>query len=410
MSEIIVPHELNGEVSAVASKSYAHRLLICAALSKEPSQIICNNACVDVMSTVNCLEALGARFEGSRVIPIDRSALPSSPVLPCGDSGSTLRFLMPIAAALGCGGKFEVSESLVSRPMGALTEELRRHGVIIENGNVSGKLHDNEFSIRGDISSQFISGLLMALPLIGGGVVNITSDIQSSKYIDITTSCLRMANIYVNQIGSRIEVSGEYDLRGTHLVEGDWSAAAFWLCAGAVGNKPVSVSGLNFASLQGDRGITDILHRFGARLEYSEANSTVKVFPAPLSACNIDASEIPDLIPVLSVVCAAAEGESRIYNAARLRYKESDRLRAIYIMLTSLGADVTELPDGLIICGGKKLRGGKVRSFNDHRIAMSAAVASLICQGEVEIDELDCVKKSYPDFKRDFISLGGVIK
>lgn len=409
MSEIIIPRDLGGEVFAPASKSYAHRMYICAALSKEPSRIVCGNSCDDIMSTVRCLEALGARFDGDTVFPIDRSAIPDFPTLNCGESASTLRFLLPIVAALGCGGKFELSDGLSKRPIDALTQELSRHGVCFVDRKLHGKLNGNEFSIRGDISSQFISGLLMALPLIGGGIVNITAELQSAKYVDITIDCLREAGIYVNRNGNSFEVSGDYALSGTHVVECDWSAAAFWLCAGAIGKYPVSVTGLNPTSLQGDREIVNILREFGASAEFSADNSAVCVSPAPLHGIAIDASQIPDLIPVLSVVCAAAEGESRIYNAGRLRGKESDRLHAIFVMLTALDADVTELPDGLIIRGGKKLRGGKVSSFSDHRISMSAAITSSICDGEIEIDDFDCVKKSYPDFKRDFISLGGEI-
>ena len=409
MSERIVPHALGGEVCAVASKSYAHRLYICAALSKEPTQILCDNSCDDIMSTIRCLEALGAHFDGGRVLPIDKSSLPSTPILDCGDSGSTLRFIMPIAAALGCGAEFNVSDGLEKRPIDALKHELMRHGIRFVGDRMIGALRGNEFDIPGDISSQYISGLLMALPLIGGGTVNITTDVQSSKYVDMTIDCLRMSNIYVNRIGNRIEVSGEYDIRGTHRVEGDWSATAFWLCAGAIGSNSISVTGLNTQSLQGDKAILDLLKKFGAHVAVSDDGTAVTVSPAPLKCVEIDASEIPDLVPVLSVVCAAAEGESRIYNAHRLRYKESDRLNAISVMLTSLGADVTELPDGLIIRGGRRLHGGRVSSFNDHRIAMSAAIASLICDGDVEIDNFNCVNKSYPDFKRDFTSLGGVI-
>ncbi len=409
MSEIIVPRSLGGRVNAVSSKSYAHRLYICAALSDEPTHIVCSSKCDDVMSTIHCLEALGAKFKGDRVFPVNKNSLPLFPVLNCGESGSTLRFLMPVVSALGCGAEFEVAGNLCKRPISALTDELSRHGIRISGNRVTGKLCGSEFDIPGNISSQYVSGLLMAVSLLGGGKVNITSELQSSKYIDITIDCLRKANIYVNRIGNSIEVSGKYNLHGTHVVEGDWSASAFWLCAGAIGKESVSVSGLDPASLQGDRKIIEILRSFGASLEFSEDGTTVTASPAVLHAADIDASEIPDLIPVLSVVCAAAKGESRIYNASRLRYKESDRLHAIYVMLTELGADITELPDGLIIRGGRKMRGGRVQSFSDHRIAMSAAVASLICDGEIEIDDLSCASKSYPEFKRDFLSLGGEI-
>lgn len=413
MSEIILPRPLEGTVSAPGSKSRAHRLLICAALSKSPSRIVCGNMCDDVMSTKCCLEALGARFDGDMIYPIDRSSLPDFPVMDCGESGSTLRFLLPVCGALGINAVFRMAGRLPQRPLYPLDDVLCRHGMSIEKrGNelvCGGKLRSGLYEIAGNVSSQFVSGLLMALPLLErDSLIRVTGKTESAPYIIMTEQALTQAGIGFEHRENQYLVFGEqqYDLPDC-TVEGDWSAAAFFICMGAFSEKGVSVANLPEASLQGDRKLLDILRRMGA--DVCAGGGEVKVKKDKLHGAEIDASDIPDLIPALAVVCAGAKGESRIYNAHRLRYKESDRLRSIYVMLTSLGADITELPDGLIIRGGGRLRGGAVSSFGDHRIAMAIASASLICDGEIEIDDIDCVKKSYPDFLRDFISLGGEI-
>lgn len=412
MSEIILPRPLEGRISAPASKSWAHRLLICAALSKDPSRIVCGNMCDDVMSTKCCLEALGARFDGDMVYPIDRAALPENTVLDCGESGATLRFLLPVCGALGVNAVFRRSGRLPQRPLYPLDEVLCRHGMSIEKrGNelvCGGKLRSGLYEIAGNVSSQFVSGLLMALPLLEkDSLIRVTGKTESAPYIMMTERALTQAGIGFEYRENQYLVFGgqQYDLPDC-TVEGDWSAAAFFLCMGAFSEKGVTVSNLPKASIQGDRKLLDILRRMGA--DVCVGGDEVKVKKDKLHGIDIDAADIPDLIPPLAVVCAGAKGESWIYNAQRLRSKESDRLHAIYVMLTKLGADVIELPDGLIIRGGK-LHGGTVSSFGDHRIAMAAAVASIICEGETKIDDIDCVKKSYPDFFRDFISLGGEI-
>lgn len=413
MSDIILPRSIGGVVSAPASKSMTHRQLICAALSKSSSRIACGNMCEDVMSTKRCLEALGARFEGDTVYPIDRVNIPENPVLDCGESGSTLRFLLPVCGALGVNAVFRTDGRLPQRPLHPLDGLLRQNGMIIEkSGNelfCEGKLQSGLYEIAGNISSQFVSGLLMALPLLeNDSLLRVTGKTESAPYITMTERVLTRSGIGFERRENEYHIFGNQQyVSGDCTVEGDWSAAAFFLCMGALSENGVTVTNLPENSVQGDRKVTDILRGMGADVYVKDGAVSVK--RSTLHAADIDAAEIPDLIPALSVVCAAAEGESRIYNARRLRYKESDRLNSIYIMLTKLGADVTEQPDGLLIRGGRKLHGGAVSSFGDHRIAMAAALASLICDGENVIDDTDCVKKSYPDFWRDFISLGGEI-
>lgn len=409
----ITPSALGGCVSAIASKSCAHRMLICAALADKPSHIACRELSDDINATAGCLKNLCADISYNDgeffVEPFKSPAI--SAKIDCGESGSTLRFLLPVVCALGTQCQIDMHGRLPKRPLSPLYEELARAGASLSEQGVSplcisGKLHENSFSISGGVSSQFISGLLLALPLLGGGQVNITSKLESASYVDITLDCMKRFGIKASVLGSSISVSGGYVSPGRLSVEGDWSNAAFWLCAGALSEKPVTVCGLDPDSPQGDRRILDVLRAFGACVS---AGDGICVSPSRLHAASIDASDIPDLVPVTAVLAAAADGESLIYNAARLRLKESDRLMSVTHMLGALGADIRETDDGLIIKGGAPLSGDTVSSFGDHRIAMSAAVASLLCDGEVIIDGAEAVGKSYPGFFDDFSALGGIV-
>ena len=403
---------LCGELRAIASKSHAHRLLICAAFSKEPCEIICRDVSDDILATVSCLNALGAEItrKGSSFFVRPVKTVPDHADIDCRESGSTLRFLLPVVCVLGISCRIFMSGRLPSRPLSPLYEELIRHGAILSNKGlsplcVSGKTVGNEYSIKGVVSSQFISGLMLSLAVRGGGAVNIISELQSASYIEMTCECLRKSDIIVKSSDNRIELSGKPALSGVHEAEGDWSNAAFWLCAGAVGAEPVTVSGLDVSSAQGDKRVVSLLRELGSGVTVS--GDSVTVSPAPLHAVSIDASDIPDLVPILALVCCAADGISRIYNAGRLRFKESDRIKAVTEVLSAFGADIRETADGFIIHGGKALHGARVSSFGDHRIAMTAAVASLLCSSEIILDGAEAVGKSYPDFFNDFKLLGG---
>ena len=410
MRVTVHPSPIGGSVAAPASKSQAHRLLICAALSKDRSEIVCPEVSDDILATVSCLNALGAdiRREGDVFCVSPIVSPPETADIDCGESGSTLRFLLPVISALGVKCRVTMHGRLPQRPLSPLYELLTEHGAVLSGLgktplHISGKLRGGAFSIAGDVSSQFISGLLFALPLIGGKV-NITSKLESAPYLDMSCRCLETAGVAVHRTGATISVSGGYGMSGRHTVEGDWSNAAFWLCAGAIGAKPVTVTGLDMRSAQGDRQIVELLRRLGAKVDI--AQGAVTVFPSKLKACDIDAGDIPDLVPVISLLCAAADGESRIYNAARLRLKESDRLAAISALLGAMGCALTQTDDGLIIRGGR-LHGAELSSFGDHRIAMTTAVASLLCDGDILIDGAEAVRKSYPRFFDDFAALGG---
>ena len=416
MIKQIIPGPRSGAVHIPASKSQAHRLLVCAALGEEETEIFCDGISKDIAATMACLRALGAEIKetkqgGILVKPV--SAPPAEEViLPCGESGSTLRFLLPAAGALGARARFKMEGRLPERPLAPLDRELMAHGMSLEKRGdtlvCSGKLRPGDYRLPGDVSSQYISGLLMALPLLPGeSVLQVTGKIESSAYITMTGDALRLAGLALTPDRGCWVIPGgvKYRLPRALSVEGDYSNAAFFLCAGAMSERGISVTGLNPDSHQGDRAVLDILRRFGAETERRQGEILCR--GGALRGCEIDAAPIPDLIPVLSVLAAGAAGETRVINAGRLRLKESDRLRSTTEMLKALGAEIRELPEGLVIRGGKRLRGGRVDSCGDHRIAMSAAVAAGICTGTVTVEGAECVAKSYPRFWADYEALTG---
>ncbi len=411
----IYPSHTGGQLAAISSKSVAHRMLICAALGKSSCTVRCDNTNNDIDATAACLAALGAKIKYESpffdVTPIAKGSLPSRAVLPVGESGSTLRFILPIAAALGVECELLLRGRLPQRPLSPLSDELCRHGVSLRaEGNslfVSGKLSGSDFYIDGGVSSQFVSGLLFALSILPyQTTLTVTGNIESQPYISLTENALSDFGVQLIKTQNKYTLSPKRGSAAAELltVEGDWSNAAFPLCMGVIGSGSVTVGGLHRGSAQGDREIVDILRRFGANI--TEGYGEYTAHPSQLHGIDIDATHIPDLVPVLATVAAAAEGETNIYGAARLRLKESDRLVTTAKMLSDLGARVVLLPDGLRIIGNGHLAGGYVSSENDHRIAMSAAVASLICSSSVEIEGAEAVSKSYPDFWADMHTLG----
>jgi len=407
-----------GTATAPASKSLAHRLLIAAALSEKPVSIRIGAASQDVEATVRCLSAAGARIERSgdtvTVIPVPfgtgetgGALCPEGTVFPCGESASTMRFLLPVLGAFGIRGFFRMEGRLPGRPITPLADALEAHGMRIgrdgERLSFGGKLAPGEYAIRGDISSQFISGLLFALPLLSGDtILRVTGTAVSRGYIEMTENVLRLAGIRFAKNGRSYTVPGgqRYRLPDGIEAERDWSCAAAFLAAGAFSERGVTVRGLEPASFQGDRGILDVLSQFGASVRTSAAGVTVK--KRMRKGTTVDAADIPDLVPVIAAVAAASEGKTRIVNAGRLRLKESDRLRATTEMLRTLGADIRETEDGLIIHGKRELTGGTVDPAHDHRIAMAAAVAASAATDPVTVRDSDCTDKSFPGFWEEF--------
>jgi 3-phosphoshikimate 1-carboxyvinyltransferase len=316
-------------------------------------------------------------------------------IINCGESASTLRFLTPVAAALRLNVTFTGEGRLLERP-DIYPEILKNNGVNLEPG---------KFYVPGDISSQFVTGLLFAFPLLDGdSEIILTSPLESEAYVDMTIDVLSAFGVNVDKNKAGYLVKGGQKYKSTNYeIEGDYSQAAFFACA-AVINGDIKICGLSAGTLQGDYKIIEILREFGAAVSFYGDVLHVKKCEN-LQGIKIDGSQIPDIVPVLAVVAAYARGESVIYNAGRLRLKESDRIRAIYEMLNSIGVDLREMDDGLVINGGRKLRGGYVRSYSDHRIAMSAAISAVGTADGVTIDDMTCTDKSYPGFLRDFNNL-----
>ncbi len=407
------PAVLSGGVTAIPSKSDAHRLLICAALADGPTRLSPAGVSDDIDATVDCLRTLGADLARTEdchtVVPI--SAPADAPLLDCRESGSTLRFLLPVAAVLCDGVGFAGGGRLPDRPLETLTRLMEDHGVSFSASRIPlravGRLRGGTFLLPGNISSQYLSGLLMALPMAAeDSVIRLTTPLESSSYVDMTLSALARfgAAIHADADGYRIPGGQRLRTPGTVTVDGDWSNAAFFLAAGVLFGS-VTVEGLSPDSLQGDRAILPLLRRFGGEVFWRDGAVIAK--PAPLTGCEIDVSDIPDLLPILAVVASYAQGETRFTNAARLRLKESDRLQATAAMLRSLGGQAAELSDGLLVRGGA-LAGGETESFNDHRMAMSAAIAAAGCQGPVVLRDAQAVNKSYPSFFSVYRNLGGV--
>lgn len=409
------PCRFCGEVTAISSKSDAHRLLIASALSDRPTLIRCNARSADITATVNCLNSLGADIKfvdgGISVKPIKEKR--KSAVLDCNESGSTIRFLLPVAASLGTNTEFTGGGRLPERPLSPLREQMEAHGVVFSPINVfpvkiSGEMTSGEFTIKGNISSQFITGLLFALPLLNGdSIINVIPPVESRPYIDMTLNTLKKFGITVTEKSNSFFIPGgqKYASPGTVESEGDWSNSAFFLTAGAVSGR-VTVTGLDVSSVQGDKQILTILKEMGAEITVEQGSITVK--KGDLHGINIDARNIPDLVPIISVAAAAAnDGETVITGAERLKIKESDRLTAVYESFNALGVDISKTDDGLVINKTGIVGGGAVSGYNDHRMVMALSVLSAVSSGDIILRGAEAVNKSYPNFFEDFSSLGG---
>ena len=391
MDICITPKKLYGNINAIPSKSQAHRMLICAAFSDQPTTLICPETNRDIEATANCLTALGAGItwlsNGYRVKPIEE--VPFRASLPCQDSGSTLRFLLPIAGALGVDTVFQMTGRLPQRPLTPLWEEMERMGCTLtrptsDTIRCTGRLRSGEYAINGTVSSQFITGLLFALSLLPGqSRLQVLGKLESAPYVSMTLAAMERFGISCNDYC--FPGNGRFHSPGTVTVEGDWSNAAFFLAAQALGS-PIQVGNLNPDSPQGDRACARLLPELKDNL-------------------TISAADIPDLVPILAVTAAANQG-AVFTDIGRLRLKESDRVASVMDMLRALGGQA-EADETTLTVYGTGLHGGTVDSRNDHRIAMSAAIAATVCDSPVTILGAQCVEKSYPKFFTDYTSLGG---
>ena len=407
---------LSGSLAAIPSKSEAHRLLIAAALSDRETTVVCRETSRDIDATAGVLRALGATVtrtaDGFYVTPIKTVA--KNATCDADESGSTLRFMIPVSAALSADSDFVCRGRLSDRPLSPMREELLRHGVSLSPQgqnpvSVRGRLTGGDFSLRADVSSQFVTGLLFALPLLDTpSTLTLVGKIESSPYIDITLDTLRrfLVDFTVSTDGRVFGFTPKktpFTSPVTAASGGDWSNAAFFLAAGALSDAPVTVTGLSRDTKQGDREIISLLRAFGA--EVTETENAVTVVRRELHGTNISAEEFPDLVPVLATVASVAAGRTVISGASRLRIKESDRLATVSAMLNALGGRVTETEDGLVIDGVPALSGGVVSAAGDHRIAMSAAVAATVSTSPVSITGAEAVNKSYPAFFEDLASV-----
>lgn len=402
----ITPHRLSGSVSIPSSKSMTHRAIICAALAEGTSRLTGIDYSKDIDATLGIMKAFGAAFrkDGSAVTMEGITAAKEAAVADCCESGSTLRFLIPVAAALGIRTEFRGQGRLPQRPITPYIRELSLKGVQFHYDNtmpfvMEGRLQSGVFRLEGDISSQFITGLLFALPLLDGdSEIVMTSPLQSKPYADMTIDCMRKFGVEVEETPE-----GNYRVRGNQVyraadvhMEGDFSQAAFFYVANAIGNEVV-LENIPEKSVQGDRKIVEII----GEMCYNRNNGKNAAF-------HVDASDIPDLVPILAVLGTFGDEVSVITGAERLRIKESDRLTAVSELLNRLGGKVIVHEDGLEIHPVPQLHGGTVDSFGDHRIAMCAAIAATRCTAPVTILGAGCVEKSYPAFFEDYQHLGGI--
>ena len=408
MNRAVPPGEFSGTFRAPASKSHAHRLLICAALGKKPVTVICGTFSDDILATIDCLCAMGAKItvDGSRVFvsPVFEHPKPDGlRTLKCRESGSTLRFLLPVVGALGLDAVFDLEGRLPQRPLHPFDAVLQAHGmkISLEGARlfVSGQLTPGAFRLPGNVSSQYFSGLLFALPLLDGeSTLEVDGPLQSASYLDMTQTAVLQSGIQLTKTETGFLIPGgqAYRLASDLSAEGDWSGAAFFLCAGALSGRGILAEGLDEGSAQADRAVLDLLRQFGA--EVSVTGRGVFVRKGRLHGIFIDAGPIPDLIPAVAAVAAFADGKTTIANAARLRLKESDRLHTVAETINALGGCAQELSDGLVITGKPQFKGGPADSFGDHRIAMLAAILASGCEGDVTVQNASCTSKSYPNF------------
>ena len=391
MDVTIFPKTLSGTVTAIPSKSQAHRLLICAAFADGPTTLLCPDTNRDIEATAQCLRALGAGIgrteEGYQVIPVRQ--VPKSALLPCQDSGSTLRFLLPVAGALGVDTVFSMEARLPERPLSPLWEEMTRMGCTLSRPTrdtirCQGRLRAGDYSMDGGVSSQFITGLLFAASRIPGrSQIHLTGKVESRPYITMTQQAMKRFGLDTE--GFLVQGGQPFHSPGTLRVEGDWSNGAFFLAAKALGN-PVETRNLSPDSPQGDRAVSELL-------------------PALETKITISAADIPDLVPILAVTAACKQG-AVFPDIQRLRLKESDRVASVIAMLEALGGKAEATANTLTVFG-TGLTGGTVDARRDHRIAMSAAIAATVCARPVTILGAECVSKSYPGFWEEYARLGG---
>lgn len=418
----IYPTRLKGKVNIPPSKSMAHRAIICASLSDKLCRIDNIDYSDDIIATIDAMESLGAKITKYEnyldIIGIYNHIqnTENSRVIDCNESGSTLRFLIPISLLFKGNSKFIGRGNLGKRPLTTYYNIFEKQDIRYSydennlNLEIEGKLKGGTFEVDGNVSSQFISGLLFALPLIEeDSKIVINTDLESKSYVDLTLQVMKDFGIeIINNNYKEFIIKGNQKYEGrNYSVEGDYSQGAFFLCANAIGND-ISCKNLNINSIQGDKEVIDILKKMNVDI-LVKGNEIEAQRRRKLKATYIDGSQCPDIIPILTSVAALAKGRTEIVNVGRLRLKECDRLSAIVCELNKLGANITEKKDSIIVDGVEELEGDiQVWSHKDHRIAMTLAIASSRCKKPIIIKDYNCVSKSYPKFFEDFENIGGI--
>lgn len=442
MKIVIKPSEISGKIKLPPSKSVEHRAIIASAFCKDESFIKNVEFSNDIIATCNVLKNLGVDISISKYPNLnfcndldkirnlgnvnlkicnrffnkkDGHFKVLNNTLNCIESGSTLRFFIPIASIIGEDIIFTGSSVLGTRPLSPYYKIFDEQNLYYQNFNggfplkVNGKLKSGVFNIRGDISSQFITGLLFVLPILNGdSEINIINELQSRDYVDLTIDVLKKFSInIVNDDYKHFYISGNQTYKSNEYnVEGDFSQSAFWIVAGVL-NGNIEIQNVNFNSLQGDKKIIDLVKKMGGNIVCFEDKVLAK--KSNTYGIDIDASNIPDLVPALALLAALSKGRTRIFNAKRLRYKECDRLNAIALGINKLGGCIKQTEDGLIIDGKEFLNGGEVDNFNDHRMAMTFTIASLKSKNNIIMNNFEAVNKSYPQFYPQFTKNGGKV-
>ncbi len=415
MNITIQPKHLSGDVKASSSKSYSHRYIIAASLAKGKSRIKNVLDSDDLIATKDALRALGAQFDESDVVGTSVRCVRKN--ILCKESGSTLRFLIPLALITEKEMTFHGEGGLIKRPLSIYEDIFKEKGILFKRISkdslpvvVKGPLVPGTYQIKGNVSSQFISGLLFALPLLKeDSKIVLLPPVESVDYIIMTIDVLNKFGVKVNYENQIIDIPGNQSYHSAELcVEGDFSQAAFWMVAGTIGH-PIKLYGLDQKSLQGDKKIVDLIISMGGLIKFDEAYGTYQIDPSTTKGISIDLSQIPDLGPILMILAALSDGKSTFTGIERLKIKESNRLNAMIDVLHKYGVHAALDEDTLHIKGQSELRGNQVfSSHGDHRIAMAIAIGAIRARGSVTIQDAEVVKKSYPDFFQIYEKLGGI--
>jgi 3-phosphoshikimate 1-carboxyvinyltransferase len=424
MTEVVVrkAERLKGEVCAPPSKAYTQRMLIAAMLSHGTSKISGPLFSDDTEATLRAVKALGAKVKAAEdcwtvdgTQPLKGAQKP----IDCGESGATLRFMIPVAALAPESSVFVLGKSLERRPIEPLLQSLKQLGVeahsqslrgkpsiVVQGGGISG----GKTAMRGDISSQFISGLMFACPMAQADTeITLATPLESKGYVQMTKAVLagHGVKVHISEEFDRLRIPSNQTYQPcSHRVPGDFSSAAFLLAAAAITRSDVSVKNLDYEMVQGDKVILGILKRMSVNGVVCPDWVEIEGKGGLLEAVDVDARDIPDLVPVCTVLACYAKGTSKIHGAHRLRYKESDRLLSLHLELKKMGAQITMDESSLTVKGPCALHGATIDPHNDHRIAMACAVAALGASGETRIQDAECVRKSYPKFFSDLRELG----